>query len=413
MTGHWVLCVDDDEALLEGLELQLTFDHEVRTASSGAQGLALLGAHPDCAVIISDMRMPGMNGVEFLAATRVVAPDATRILLTGSSDLDNAISAINSGGVYRFLTKPTDQSTFVGAVRDGIAEWQRNQERVTAVTMLGGGDAAFNNDLRPALRQALAENQLSVHYQPIVDLRTGLVREFEALARWTHPAHGDVSPATFITLAERSGLIEGIGTWVLLRSCGQMKSWNDGRADPLSISINVSAHQLVGSSFPALLRDVLDGTGLDPTMVCVEITESALIDQPTDVIANLERIRNLGVEIALDDFGTGYATLTYLRNLPITKIKIDQTFTAGLGTDAKDTAIVESTIGLAHTLGLKVTAEGIETAAQLSALEACGCDLGQGYLLGRPGPASNFDVGRGDDHDVVVRSRSTPATPEP
>lgn len=242
--------------------------------------------------------------------------------------------------------------------------------------------------LRADLHQALDEQQFAVHYQPIVDLGTGEVRAFEALLRWHHPQRGVVSPATFIPLAEESGLIVPIGRWVTGEATRQAALWQAAGCGPLRMSVNVSARQF---QHPALVRDVaeaLRASGLDPHLLTLEITETLLVHDTVGTAAKLAELKDLGVRIALDDFGTGYSSLSYLRRFPIDVLKVDKSFVDGVATCAEDSAVAAAVIQLGTTLRLQVVAEGLETREQVDAVTALACPLGQGYYFARPMPAA-------------------------
>jgi len=246
-------------------------------------------------------------------------------------------------------------------------------------------------EIESSLRRAIELQELEIYYQPIVELRSGTMTGVEALLRWSHPEMGAVSPAEFIPIAEDCGLIFPIGQWVLRHACLQAVDWHKRLNRPLKMSVNVSARQLVDPGFSELVSLIVAETEINREMLSVEVTETAVIDQRETALTNLENIRNLGVQIALDDFGTGYASLSYLRDLPITHIKIDRTFTAAMTDDQYSTTIIESTITLAHGLGHTVIAEGVETAEQLRLLTRLGCDKAQGYHLGRPQTANDIE----------------------
>ncbi|HEY7701651.1 MAG TPA: diguanylate cyclase, partial [Candidatus Limnocylindrales bacterium] len=244
-------------------------------------------------------------------------------------------------------------------------------------------------DLESDLRQALARDELRLHYQPIVTLATGEIVGFEALVRWQHPTRGLVPPLAFIPMAEETGLIVPLGRWVLDAACRQAAAWNatESRegAPLLFVSVNLSARQFTQNDLIEDVGKALSRTGLAAEALELEITESVLMDQTDAGVRALGDIRNLGVRLVLDDFGTGYSSLSYLKHLPLDTIKIDRTFIAGID-DAADRSIVEAVIALAHGLGIGVVAEGIETESQADRLRELGCDLGQGYLFSRPVP---------------------------
>jgi diguanylate cyclase (GGDEF)-like protein/PAS domain S-box-containing protein len=242
-----------------------------------------------------------------------------------------------------------------------------------------------------ALRRALRNDELRVFYQPIVAVSDARVVGVEALVRWQHPQRGLVLPAEFIEIAEDSGLIVPIGARVLQQACRQAVEWNEqcGIRQPLEIAVNLSARQLAEPDLLEVVGDMVASSGIEPCLIhlCLEITESVLMDDAVVALRTLERLKELGVRLAIDDFGTGYSSLSYLSRFPIDVLKIDRTFIAGLGVHHHDDAIVASILELAHALGLKVVAEGVETQGQLDLLRSLGCDMAQGFLFARPQPA--------------------------
>ena len=255
-------------------------------------------------------------------------------------------------------------------------------------------EAARRLETATALHRALERNEFVTFYQPMMDVRSGLIVGVEVLVRWNHPERGLISPAEFIPLAEEQGLIVPIGAAVLDEACRQWARWRADFPDrgPLVLNVNISARQLHSADFVESIRAVLLAYGVDPGMLCLELTESVLIEDVEAQRHTLAALRELGVGLAIDDFGTGYSSLTYLKRFPVNGIKIDQTFVAGLGRDTFDSAIIESVIELAHAVGLHVTAEGVETLDQLLRLRALGCDFAQGYYFARPQPAAELDA---------------------
>jgi diguanylate cyclase (GGDEF)-like protein/PAS domain S-box-containing protein len=231
------------------------------------------------------------------------------------------------------------------------------------------------------LRRAVERAELFLEYQPIVRLSDQACIAHEALARWRHPEFGAISPAEFIPIAEETGAIEPIGAWIIDDACRRLAAWTP---DGAVISLNLSAVQMRNSALAPQILSCLEAHGIDPARLQIELTESTLIDDLDQACATLERLRHHGVSVAIDDFGSGYSSLLYLRDLPIDSIKLDCRFIQGIGTRAGSVAIIEAIVALAHTLGLSVTGEGIETAEQLEFLRGIGCDAGQGYYLGRP-----------------------------
>jgi diguanylate cyclase (GGDEF)-like protein/PAS domain S-box-containing protein len=250
------------------------------------------------------------------------------------------------------------------------------------------GLVARRMELESDLRAALDANELRLAYQPVVSLRSGGLVGFEALARWDHPAHGAIGPDEFIAVAEESGLILPLGHWVLTTALAQLRRWQERYPARvrLEMAVNVSAGQLRQANFADEVADAVLLSGVDPACVVLELTESLLLDDTDATIAMLERLRLGGVRVAIDDFGTGYSSLSYLLRLPVDKLKIDRTFVEAMGEGTPETALVQAIVTMGHELGLEIVAEGIETDRQRQALTRAGCDLAQGFLLGRPVP---------------------------
>ena len=241
------------------------------------------------------------------------------------------------------------------------------------------------------LRRALEHHQLEVYYQPQATLDTGQIIGMEALVRWRHPTRGMVPPVEFVALAEETGLINQLGDWVLRTACAQLQQWITQGLPPLRIAVNLSVRQLLQKQFAASVEVMLADTGLAPHLLELEITESTMMEYAQDTLKALHHLRALGVRLSIDDFGTGYSSLSYLKRFPVDIIKIDRSFVRDLPQDADDVAIVSAIIALAHSLRLKVVAEGVETKAQLQFLQAQQCDLLQGYYLSPAIPAQQFE----------------------
>ncbi|MGH2947195.1 MAG: putative bifunctional diguanylate cyclase/phosphodiesterase [Solirubrobacteraceae bacterium] len=237
-----------------------------------------------------------------------------------------------------------------------------------------------------ALRRGIEREEFRVYFQPEVSVETGSIVGLEALVRWEHPERGLLQPDEFISLAEETGLIVPIGTWVLRESCRRAHHWAAERIadEPLILRVNVSARQLMQDNVATIVQEVLEETGMNPAHLCLEVTESVLIEDPETSNKTLAALKRLGVKIAVDDFGTGYSSLEYLRRFPVDCVKIDRSFVRGLPHSSEDTAIVSAVIELGHALNLSVTAEGVETAEQLGNLQTAGCDTAQGFLFSRP-----------------------------
>jgi diguanylate cyclase (GGDEF)-like protein len=254
-------------------------------------------------------------------------------------------------------------------------------------------------------------NELHVMYQPIVNTVDGHVTGVEALLRWSHPSRGSVPPTVFVPFAEQSGQIVELGRWVLERACSDRENWQSQRADQLTMSVNVSSHQLMSAGFVDSVATVLDATRTDGAMLTLEVTERVLVHDEERAIIVLDRLKDISVKLALDDFGTGYSSLGYLETLPIDTIKIDQTFIAKLTADPDRHTIVSSMIGLAHGLGMTVVAEGVETTEQHRTLTRLGADACQGFYFARAMPARAIDTLIADGPIRLPAGECAPADP--
>jgi diguanylate cyclase len=244
--------------------------------------------------------------------------------------------------------------------------------------------------LESELHQALKLEQFELFYQPKVDMASGDIHSAEALIRWHHPQRGLIQPTQFIPLAEECGLIHEIGAWVLREACRQCAVWQRAGQPPLRVAVNVAASQFRRGDLLEVVRSALQQSQLDPRFLEIELTESAVMTNPEDSAAVLEQLSRMGVLVSVDDFGTGYSSMSYLRRFPIDKLKIDRSFIADLTTRADDASIVQAIVSLAHSLRLKVVAEGVETLEQLKILQSVGCDQYQGYHFSPPLPATEF-----------------------
>ena len=313
--------------------------------------------------------------------------------------------AVNVAGNELFVTASVGvsishggHSDATGLIRDADAamyEAKANgRARVGVFDASTRAKAVARLETESDLRQAVARRELRLVYQPTLDPTTQRVVGAEAMLRWHHPTRGIVNPLEFVPLAEETGLISSIGAWVIDESCRQLAEWRSRSnflEDGFRLGVNLSAHQL---SDPRLVHDILATLGrhgVPASLLCVEITESALLLDTEIVANNIRHLRQLGIELALDDFGTGYSSVSYLHRLPVEVLKIDRSFIGRLGNSPRDDAIVAALVELAHTLGMSVVAEGVETASQLSALQQIGCDRVQGYYFARPLAAADFE----------------------
>jgi EAL domain-containing protein (putative c-di-GMP-specific phosphodiesterase class I) len=250
--------------------------------------------------------------------------------------------------------------------------------------------AVERQSMEEDLRRAIERHEFTLHYQPIVNLKSESITGAEALLRWTHPTQGFVPPAAFIPVAENSGLILSIGAWVLREACRQAKAWADAGLRPIMISVNVSALQFRSEGFLDSLTAILKETGLRPESLILEVTESVLMERAKRGILTLRILREKGVQVAIDDFGTGYSSLSYLREFNVDSLKIDQSFVREIATTSNEKSIVSAIISMGRSLGLRVVAEGVETPEALAFLKAQDCDEAQGYYFSPAIPAAQF-----------------------
>lgn len=252
-------------------------------------------------------------------------------------------------------------------------------------------DALERLAIEAGLRRSLVEDDFELYYQPQVDLQSRTLLGAEALLRWTHPTLGPVSPDRFIPVAEESGLIIPLGEWVLRTACRQNAAWQAAGHPPIRVAVNLSGHQLQQKGFAPMVATVLKETGLDPKWLELELTESTMMENTEENIEILLQLKKFGINLSIDDFGTGYSSLSYLQRFPLDKLKIDRSFVKDLHKIDSNAAITEAIIAMAHRLGLKVIAEGVETSEQLDYLVAKDCLKGQGYFFGRPVPSYEFE----------------------
>ncbi len=276
-----------------------------------------------------------------------------------------------------------------------------------AVTML---------HLESELRRALEREEFCLHYQPIVSLHSRRITSVEALIRWVHPRRGLVMPGEFLPFAEEVGLIIPIGQWVIRQACRQIKAWNDSGVPPLSVAVNISPRELKQKGFVDIVSGILRETSLRPDLLDLEITESAIIENPGDIVKILLQLKALGLHLSIDDFGTGYSSLSYLSRFPVTSVKIDQSFVRGMRDNAQNVKIIKTVAALSSALGLESTAEGVETIDQLEKLKETGCSQIQGFFFSRPADFKDIEPLLGkpvmlsgiDDNDMYAADVRTP-----
>ena len=329
-----------------------------------------------------------VEGTSSEADTIAIARDMRRVIRQPITLLGQEIAVSASVGIV-FATDaaetPHDLLRHVDSAMYAAKELGRDRVEVFDQSLRSKVRRQLQDEI--ALRQAVEHGELVVHYQPEIEVPSGRVVGAEALLRWQHPARGLLPAAEFIHLAEETGLIVGIGLWVLREACNQQVIWLRSFPDqPMLVRVNLSARQLGQRDLLSQVMTILHETAVDPSHLCLEITETAVMADAEISLEVLEKLRSLGVGLAIDDFGTGYSSLSYLKRFPVDVVKIDRSFVDGLGNDPDDTAIVQAIMVLAGALGLNVTAEGVETEVQLAELIRLGCSRVQGYLFARPGP---------------------------
>lgn len=342
-------------------------------------------------------RVGGDEFVVVLPHTQVegeIAPIAAKIMAEMSAPLtvgDRLLHVTPSIGVSVFPHDGDDPAkllSFADAAMYHAKGSGRHNVQFYAATMSAVLQARLK--LENDLHHAIERGELELYYQPRIDFVTGASNGYEALLRWNHPEDGLIAPATFIPIAEESGLIMPIGEWVMREACQQLKRWRDQGNGVKSVAVNLSARQFFDSNLPARVRTALDDAGLDASQLELEITESILMANTDETMGLFAELKGLGVKLSIDDFGTGFSSLSYLKRFQVDNLKIDRSFVRDIGADADDTAIVRAIVGLAQSLQLKVIAEGVETREQLEYLAACGCREAQGYYFAAPLPVEKL-----------------------
>ncbi|MFW7415432.1 EAL domain-containing protein [Demequina sp. SO4-18] len=304
---------------------------------------------------------------------------------------DLPVMASVSIGIATYPADGLDADTLLRKADDAMLHAKRSgQHHVALHRALGERESTRARRMELALRHALVNDELTLVYQPQVDLLTGEIHGAEALLRWRHPEFGDVSPDEFIPVAERAGLIHEIGVWVLENACRQQVRWRSDDVGEVPVAVNISVDQFYDVEFGHHVERVLRETGITPRSLTLEITET-VASQPDVVVDQLHRFTSLGVQVAIDDFGTGYSSLRYLKDFPVDFIKIDRSFVDQVETSQRDRELIATIVSLAHNFGLATIAEGVETLAQLEFLRGLGAEFAQGFYFGRPMPPAEFE----------------------
>jgi diguanylate cyclase (GGDEF)-like protein len=350
--------------------------------------VARLGGDEFAVVLPQLDATPGLETGVAAIAQRIVEALSQPFLLQGQQLFVSAsvgIAAYPDDGIDAATLLKSADTAMYSAKQNGRNNYQFYLAEMNA-------NAALRLQTEHQLHLALERGEFELHYQPKVKLATGAVSGFEALLRWRHPERGLVAPFEFIGILEETGLILPVGEWVIAEVCRQLGAWSALYGSVPPVAINLSARQLGQAGFAGTVRAIVDAAGVDPGLLEFELTESMLMLDPEAAVRILTDLKRQGMRLSVDDFGTGYSSLAYLKRFPLDALKIDRTFVRDLPGDSDDAAITKAVISLAHSLNLKVVAEGVETAAHLDALRAYGCDEIQGYYIGRPVPAAQCEA---------------------
>lgn len=394
-----VLIVDDTPENIQLLSIILgNQGYAVYKAECGQMALNSARANlPD--LILLDIRMPDLSGFEVCVKLKAdpITSEIPVIFISAADDAADKLEAFSAGGVD-YISKPFQIVEVLARIETHLRLRLLQIELQEQTKLLENQNTSLQREictllnvdrsLHDALELAIKRQEFQLYYQPIVELETLKINGFEALLRWHHPDRGFISPLEFIPVAEATGSIAPIGEWVISQACRQMSSWQKQLPNTahLTVSVNVSSKQLTHSGLVDRIQTILDETELNPTNLKLEITESAVMQEPVRAASMLCQLKKLGPQLCIDDFGTGYSSLGRLNDFPIDVLKIDRSFVR-----REDWRIVKAIIDLAHTLSMDVVAEGIETSAQLAELKKLDCKHGQGYFFAKPLAAAKVD----------------------
>lgn len=375
-----ILLVDDEPQTLESLRRILATSFSVTTARGGEAGIAAICSGRKFAAVVSDMRMPGFNGVAVLETARFHAPEAVRIILSGTADYDSATAAINRGAVDQVLAKPATREELLKVLTEAAELYS---QRVS--------DRSFRNRLPADLGEmsgemlnALERGEFSLVYQPQVHLGSREVVGYEALMRWNSSRYGIVAPSVFIRIAELTGFIVPLTDWALNEAATCLAGWlHDGMA-PVRVAVNVCPLHLQSGDLYCSVRKVLMATALPRGSLEIEVTESEESDSPAEFNRQIDLLNKLGMTVSLDNFGSGFRSLSHAESFQVSRLKIDRSLVDGLRRGENGGIILETMISMAGRLGLKLVAKGVETESQARFLASMGCDIVQGYHYSKP-----------------------------
>ena len=382
MTSQTIYIIDDDKQTVGLLaEYAKLLGYQASTYTMAESFFDEADAILDNSIIILDLNMPGMDGIEVMRRMVKIHIKLPLILISGydSGVLHSAeqLAKAYSLDIIATIAKPFKYNDFKNIIQKHT-KIERRQVPRSKLTIKAS-----------ELETGIQQKQLVLYYQPQISIQTGIVTGVEALVRWQHPEYGLIFPNEFISLAETSGLIEGVTEQVIKQAIDQTLYWKSESLE-VQISINISAENITSLSLPEQLTRMLQHHSIDPAAITLEVTESALMGKLVTSLDILTRLRMKGISLSIDDFGTGYSSLSQLYRMPFTELKVDQSFVANMTIDDEAYGIVKTCIMLGHELKMQVVAEGVENSKTLSLLKKMGCDIAQGYYIARPMPAGDL-----------------------
>ena len=381
-----VLFVDDEPNVLDALRRSLGRRYDVYCATSGIEALSMMESLGPFAVIITDMQMPGMTGLELLRVVRGRSPEMVRLVLSGHADFDAAIAAVTEGAVFRFHTKPVSPDVLCASIESALVRHEAEKHSKGLIDP----SQELMRDVDD-VRRALKHNEFRLYLQPQFQMSDHQLSGAEALIRWEHPERGLLLPGNFFAAAESAGMFGAITDWMLNSTCKQIAHWNNYYSDIPRIAVNITAMDLADDGFLARVRRTLARHDVNPQFLEFELTESTAVTDLDRSRHTMRELAHMGFEFSVDDFGSGYSSLAWLQQLQINKLKIDRMFIQDVADDPEAHSIVTAVIALAHDLNLQTLAEGVETPEQGNTLLNLGCQLTQGFLFGRPVSTAEFE----------------------
>ncbi len=337
------------------------------------------------ALLLLDLSMPGMDGIEVIRRLSVIKNPPQLILMSGH-DTGILHSAVKLGRAHNLtIITSLDKPIRLSMLQQILLDYEANLKKIKKIELIINGDKTEPSELL----DAILNEQMVLYYQPKIDIKTGLCHSCEGLIRWFHPDKGIIYPNDFISVAEKNGWMGQLTNWVLKKGIAQALIWKDLGIN-INISLNVSADNITSLQLPEQVSNMLKDSKIDPKMITLEVTESALMGELITSLDILTRLRLKGIGLSIDDFGTGYSSLSQLHKIPFSELKVDQSFVISMLEDEEAKAIVKTCIMLGHELNMQVVAEGVESKEHFELLKTMGCDLAQGYYFSRPFPANEM-----------------------